>query len=491
MLRSLWLVLWLLLPLCAMAAEPIPQGRVRRVAVMPLGMFSNQGHLIDAADYVGAGLAGRGFDVVPQDRLEQFRVDHRLRRAEFMDRSVLRVLGVELGVDALVVGQAYMTGEDIPRATVSAQLVECGDSSVVWAESVSASGDDYTTVLGLGRINDMETLLQRVVGDLLSSMPEEMLVHPSTVPDFEIARAGFKPEILRGGQRATLVVEIKPGGEPLRRIRAYLLDREIELHAQGNGHFSGELIAPMVERSYPLRIYVTDAWNKLVTVETDAVLTVDNSPPPLSFHSSDRVLSPNADGVQDQIRFTPEVGDSLHIRGWSVCVTDASGHAVRSEEGRGELPEFFVWGGQDDAGHIMPDGEYVCSLTVTDRAGNSTVASVQRLEVDTAPPRVAVSLVEVDERRMVTMTPAPLDKVSRWSLTLHRDDRSVIIEYYGRGTPPPTVQVPDRAAAYSLETWDQVGNRQWVDVSPLLPPEPEFQEMDLEPQERKVWVDDF
>lgn len=490
--RGVWLLLWLLLlPLCVVAAEPSARGRVRRVAVMPMGMFADQGSLVDVADYVGAGLGRRGFEVVPQDRLERFRVTHRLRRAEFIDRAVLRVLGVELGVDALVVGQAYMTGGDIPQATVAAQLVECGDASVVWAESVSASGDDYTTVLGLGRIGNMEDLLQRIVADLLSSVPDEMFVQVSSLPDFEIARAAFKPDVLRGGQPTTLVVEVRPGDQPLRQVRAYLLDKEIDLHAMGNGHFSGELIAPMIERTYPLRVYVTDRWNKLVTVETDASLTVDNSPPALSVSFSDRFLSPNDDGVQDRVLFTPKADELLRIRDWAVRITDASGNEVRSEDGRGELPEFFMWRGQDGKGHTVPDGEYACSLMVSDSAGNSSITPVQWMVVDTSAPQVAVSLVEADALRTVVMVPGPLDTIVRWDLTLYGRDSDMVAGFHGQGTPPPSVKAPAEAVAYSLEVLDQAGNRQWVEISPLIPRQPEVQETDLRPQERKVWVDDF
>ncbi|MBU1001579.1 MAG: hypothetical protein KKE73_03540 [Proteobacteria bacterium] len=487
---ALWLALWLWLPVCAMAVEPVGQGRVRRLAVMPFGVFADQGRLVDVTDFVGAAFANRGFSVVSQNRLEQFRVLHRIRRAEFMDRAALRVLGVELGVDALVVGQAHLAGGDVPRGTVTAQMVECGGSSVVWAGSVSASGDDYATVLGLGRIKIMEVLLQRLVEDLLNSVPGEMSVLTSSVPDFEIARAGFQPEVLRGGQPTRLVVEIKPGGEPLRQVRAYLLDREIELQAQGDGHFSGELLAPLVERSYPVRIYVTDAWNRLVTVDTDAMLTVDNSPPPLSVHFNGRLLSPNNDGVLDRILFTPEVGESLYIRSWTVRIADAADTTVRFEEGRGLLPEFFVWRGEDDEGRALPDGEYACTLTVTDRAGNSTATSVQRMVVDTTPPQVEVFLVEADGARVLTLDPGASGQVHRWSLTLFGLD-GVLVELHGRETPPATIEAPEGAMAYSLEVWDLAGNRQRVDLSPLIPRKPQLQEMDLRPEKREVWVDDF
>lgn len=475
----------------AMARDMAGQGLVRRVAVMPFGVYSTEGGLADVTDFVGAELTGRGFSVVPQDKLEQFRIQHRIRRAELMDYSVLRVLGVELGVDALVLGQAHLAGDEVPSATITAQMVECGGSSVVWAQSVSASGEDYATVLGLGRIGTMEELLPRLVGDLLESLPAEVFVHASSAPDFEVARAGFQPDVLRGGQPTRLVVEVRSGAEPVRQVRAYLLDREIELHAQGNGLFSGELTAPLVERSYPVRIYVTDAWNSLVNVDTDAVLTVDNSPPPLSVHFRGNLLSPNDDGVQDSILFTPEAGETLYINGWSVTITDATGFAVRTEKGRGPLPEYFVWHGEDDGGRTVTDGEYACALTVTDRAGNSAVTSGQRMVVDTVPPGVTVALVEEAGVRVVTVDPGIAGEVARWRLNLHGRDGGVLVRFRGQGAPPATVEAPEGAVAYSLEASDQAGNRQWVDVTPLQLRQPQVQELDLGPKERKVWVDDF
>lgn len=474
-----------------MAVEPHEKTRVQRVAVMPFGVYSGQGGLADITDFVGEGLARRGFAVVPQDRLEKFRIKHRIRRAEFMDRAVLRMLGVELDVDALVVGHTFMTGTDVPCATVAAQMVACSGSSVVWAQSISASGDDYATVLGLGRIGTMEELLPRIVEELLDTMPYEVAITASSAPAYEFARVGFQPDVLRGGQSTRLVVELKSGFEEGRRVLAFLLDKQIELTDEGNGRFAGVLVAPMIERSYPLSIYIADAWNKLVTVDTDAVLTVDNSPPPFSVHFSGALLSPNGDGVMDRILFTPEVGESLYIRDWSVLITNDSGVAKRSEEGRGPLPESFVWHGEDDMGHTVPDGEYLCALTVTDRAGNSAVTPEERVVVDTVPPDVAVYLVETAGTRMVALAPGPADDVARWRLILHERDGRRIAGFHGMGTPPATVLVSETAAAYSLEASDSAGNRQWVELSPLMPKKPVVREGDIESPKKKVWVDDF
>ena len=489
----LLLALLLLASLAAPGGAPARTG-IRTVAVMPFGVYASQGRPTDVTDAVSDALRARGFSVLPKGELEAYRIRRRIRRAEFMDRAALRGLGLELNVDAVVMGKADMAFDEVPSATVAAQMVECGDARMVWAGMASHSGADGALLLELGAVRDMDALLARVMADLLRTLPAEAYVNESSGPDVAVARAGFQPEVLRGGDRARLVVELRPGDEESRTVRAYLLDKEIPLRREGPGRFGGEIEAPMVERVYPLRLFVADAWSHLEAVETDAVLTVDNSPLAVSVDLRDTEISPNGDGVRDRLLFTADVGDMRGVGGWNVRILDATGRAVRTDQGHGPLPDVFTWDGMDNTGHLLADGEYFCVLALTDRAGNSAEARPGRVVVDTTAPDVSALLApDQDGRIVVELAGEATADVRLWELILHRADGTVMARFRGRGAPPATLEARglsgERPVAYSVEALDRAGNRQRMELVPLAVRVPVPQETDL--PEREVWINDF
>jgi hypothetical protein len=92
-----------------------------------------------------------------------------------------------------------------------------------------------------------------------------------------------------------------------------------------------------------------------------------------------------ADGVMirgDRLRFSPDGNDrsvtfeiATALRGeidaWSVEIFDKNGLLVRRIEDEGPPPETVRWGGEDENGRLVSDGDYSATIIITDELGQT------------------------------------------------------------------------------------------------------------------------
>ena len=124
-------------------------------------------------------------------------------------------------------------------------------------------------------------------------------------------------------------------------------------------------------------------------------------------------ISPNNDGVQDELVIPLKVSDKRYVQGWSLVITDANGNVVRTIGNKISLPErlsfkaFFkqlitpkqgvkipesvTWNGAMNNGETAPDGNYKYYLTATDDNGNTGKTKDYEVVIDTVAPDVELS----------------------------------------------------------------------------------------------------
>lgn len=460
---------------------------IETVAVMPFGAWLGENATIDVTEYVTAGLAARGFASVPAADLEGFLVAKGIRRPHFLDRPAIRAMGMDLRTDALVMGYAdILAYEGSAQVSLNAQMVDCHEAAVVWANAVAVTGEDFVTVLGLGRISSVEELLRIAVDRLLDRLPRTVSLESTAVSPYEIIRASFSPGTLRSGEKAALSVEVKEMAGGIRNIKAFLMEEEIRLNSDDGRWYTGLVAAPKLEGVYPLKLYVTDDQNRVFTVSDAARLTVHNTPPEVFMTLRQKAFSPNGDGIQDQMVLAPEARSASGLRRWRVEFATQEGVVVRAEEGSERLPEAFAWRGHDNRDNLAPDGIYVCRLEVEDQAGNLSSTAGQPVVVDTAAPEA--KLVLAPGGGALEATVVDLSGVKVWKLTLYGESGAEV-RIEGAGDVPATLACPDGTwDAWEMEAEDAAGNRLKTERKPLVRKKSEIQVQDLmEEEKRKAW----
>jgi flagellar hook assembly protein FlgD/outer membrane protein OmpA-like peptidoglycan-associated protein len=107
---------------------------------------------------------------------------------------------------------------------------------------------------------------------------------------------------------------------------------------------------------------------------------------------SDKAVSPNGDGVKDELVINVEADARDRIKQYSLAIRGKDGAAVRTWTGGIDLAREYRWNGRNDAGAAVPDGDYSVSLEIlylNDALAKDGPAPVS---VDRAAPQATVNL---------------------------------------------------------------------------------------------------
>jgi len=165
----------------ASAAAGVTQpgmGSVSRIAVFPVDNLTGK---LAPVDVVGralqAILSDRGVQLVGDEEMAAFMRKHRVRYIAGVDSRVARELKEETGAGALLITslELYQEGDE-PRVAMFSRLVSTGERPrILWVDGVGMSGDEFPGLLGIGRIEIADLLLERatecIAGSLVETLP--------------------------------------------------------------------------------------------------------------------------------------------------------------------------------------------------------------------------------------------------------------------------------------------------------------------------------
>ncbi len=142
-----------------------------RIALLPFDNFSdNQDALKQVMPLIASRLEAKGFNVVSENKIIAFFCEERMRNISFISKEQSRKVGDILHVGTIMVGAvtSYSLGEN-PRFGISARLIDTSESKIIWADYASETGNDFTRLLGLGTIKNIDRLIPKVLDRLLTS----------------------------------------------------------------------------------------------------------------------------------------------------------------------------------------------------------------------------------------------------------------------------------------------------------------------------------
>lgn len=123
-------------------------------------------------------------------------------------------------------------------------------------------------------------------------------------------------------------------------------------------------------------------------------------------------ISPNNDGIQDELVIPLSISEKRYISEWNLIILDSDGNTVRTignKEKRPEtitvknffqslfakkegvaVPESVMWNGILDSGEVASDGKYFYYVTATDDNGNVGKTPLYEITVDNTEPAVEI-----------------------------------------------------------------------------------------------------
>ena len=131
------------------------------------------------------------------------------------------------------------------------------------------------------------------------------------------------------------------------------------------------------EGNYSAELYI-EADGKRSQTEK-AALNIDLTPAVLATSISNKTISPNSDGLEDDTTFYFTITDNNYIERWQVAIINSKGKTVKAFKsvddsyGLTSINKELYWNGKDDVyGENVPNGDYKIQLTVYDVAGNKS-----------------------------------------------------------------------------------------------------------------------
>ncbi|GAB4486890.1 MAG: hypothetical protein OHK006_15270 [Thermodesulfovibrionales bacterium] len=131
---------------------------------------ANENAVADVMPVIREQLVRRGYRVIEDDTLNRYLIKERVRSTAHISTQLCRKMKNDLGVGAVMLGSIYTFNDAFPGAFgLSSRLVDTQSSNIIWADFVSASGEDFVKILGLGMPQNPAELVARVTDRLFAS----------------------------------------------------------------------------------------------------------------------------------------------------------------------------------------------------------------------------------------------------------------------------------------------------------------------------------
>lgn len=207
-----------------------------------------------------------------------------------------------------------------------------------------------------------------------------------------------------------------------------------------------------------------------------------------------KYISPNSDGVQDELVIPLKISDKRYVQAWSLVIMDSQHNVVRTIENKiarpskmtfkaffkqlftpkqgVAIPDTITWNGAMNNGETAPDDTYYYYITATDDNGNSGKTKEYEVVIDTVAPDV--ELAQPSDKIFGEGAKAAL-KIKQtgsvedeWVGKFRSADGTVVrtvkwvnaepAEFQWKGTDDQDAQVFDGVYSYEISATDRAGN---------------------------------
>ena len=149
----------------------------KRIALLPFENLTDEKDILQEINpAIKYQLEGKGFEVIYSDDLQGFLCEKRVRSNGHVSRDLAAAIRDEFDVRAILTGSVLsFSSDENPQFGILLRLIEASSGTILWADYASATGDDFMTILGLGKIKSVYSLIPKVMDNLFASFHERVL----------------------------------------------------------------------------------------------------------------------------------------------------------------------------------------------------------------------------------------------------------------------------------------------------------------------------
>ncbi len=270
-------------------------------------------------------------------------------------------------------------------------------------------------------------------------------------------------------------------------VRSYSWKGQAQTFTWNGTDSSGKLVPNGV---YSYEVVSVDAAGNSASAQIKRIM-VDATKPRVFVTASDTGISPNGDGIRDDVSFSITVENREGIDSWRFSLLDSKGVERSFFGGSGsDVPTRLVWDGRDLQGQVIED-TFTGKLVVKYLKGDVAEANSSKIIVKVAPPKVDISVTpeyfspDDDGVNDVLTFGLATDKnagITEWKLDVLETavvesstlqdiaSTRTFMSWSGKGNPPAHItwngksskgELVQSATDYPFEftAWDALGNQ--------------------------------
>lgn len=201
-------------------------------------------------------------------------------------------------------------------------------------------------------------------------------------------------------------------------------------------------------------------------------VTIDTAERTVLLASDRSAFTPSSSGVNNRVRFIPQVKEATGLTSWALVIQDASGKVLRTWTGSTGIPTSQEWDGTDSSGLAVADGVYTALLKTSYQNGTAPSARSNAVLLKNSLPRISVtsdvklfSPTPDSARQFITLKQTSTSE-AEWTATLSRTGETVrswswkggVTDVVWDGTDDAGNRVPDGLYRYEIKTTDAADN---------------------------------
>jgi TolB-like protein len=474
-----------------------------KVAVFPLqelGDGRNQVNLPFTRALVER-LTKSGNDVVSLDTVIAFMAHNRIRTVGRLETFYISRVREDLGAAFVLLGTVTQE-KKIPEASfgLTLSLVRTNDARTVWSYVGSFSTSDERRILGIDEPQSVADLHPLLLEDISGRWPWKIINEIQQAGSISIDSMALGPAQVRPGGEVHARVRLRDVWRAGHAPRVFFKADDQLYPATGSddGHtFKATWVAGEKDGNFPVTLVLQ--WPLYGRTENSMLGTyvVDSTEPLFDIDLRGVTLKDGKPVFHQSVVIVPRLLVHKPLARWRLSFhSEETGRQVGALDGRGNLPERFIWQGRGQEG-VEPDGTYKVVLKAWDEAGNSASAS-REVVLDRSIPQVKMSLSKSDDGMVVQLDDQGKVPLSYWRMEMWTKEGKFLTQAEGKKLPVKIgVDLSEADRNQTIQGFvivrDVLGTRVRRKVEDLLPkltPKPKA-EKKKPAGLSKSWVDEF
>ena len=414
------------------------------VAVFPVEdlSYGRNGVNLELTGFLSGILADKGLDVVSEPDVISFMAQNRIRWVGYMYTNHIFKARDYMGADLILLGTLCQRKEkSIPRLGLTLSLVRTEDGVTIWSNSKGVSQANTRRILGIGEPDSVDKLIPYLVKEVLTGWPERLgQTLPPEESDLELDSWSLTKKYTQPGEKIGAMVRFSLPKDSEETPRVFFKEGNrlhLALESPENGFYEATWLSSYREGVYPVSVLLRWPSGDEKTSFLEEYY-VDGRPPEMRLNI--KGLANRENVMRDKVLIMPSLKQREQIARWKISIENQEGKTIMTGDGKGNIPEKFLWKGRTSSGRFVDEGTFSIILRAWDLADNESITS-EEVTISRTLPIVELTAEKQGQNILVNIQHTGEIPISFWQIEVWSNDNE-LLKQTGGDTLPANVNMP-------------------------------------------------